>query len=42
MKNKKEQSNKIMDNLIYNFGNDIEHKRIVFRAIQPNSNRYLK
>ena len=38
----KEQSIKIMDNLIDNFENDIEHKRAVFRRIQPSTDKYLQ
>ena len=41
-KEQKEQSIKIMDNLIDNFENDIEHKRAVFRRIQPSTDKYLQ
>ena len=41
-KEQKEQSIKVMDNLINNFENDIEHKREIFRRIQPSTDNYLK
>ena len=40
-KEQKEQSIKVMDNLIKNFEADIEHKRKVFRRIQPATDKYL-
>ena len=41
-KEQKEQSIKVMDNLIKNFENDIEHKREVFKRIQPSTDKYLQ
>ena len=41
-KEQKEQSIKVMDNLINNFEADIEHKREVFKRIQPSTDNYLK
>ena len=41
-KEQKEQSIKVMDNLINNFETDIEHKREVFRRIQPSTDKYLQ
>ena len=38
----KEQSIKVMDNLINNFESDIEHKREVFKRIQPSTDKYLQ
>ena len=40
-KEQKEQSIKVMDNLINNFQADIEHKREVFKRIQPSTDKYL-
>ena len=40
-KEQKEQSIKVMDNLIHNFEEDIEHKREVFKRIQPSTDKYL-
>ena len=40
-KEQKEQSIKIMDNLINKFETDIEHKREVFKRIQPSTDKYL-
>ena len=40
-KEQKEQSIKVMDNLINNFQADIEHKREVFKRIQPITDKYL-
>ena len=41
-KEQKEQSIKIMDNLINKFETDIEHKREVFKRIQPSTDKYLQ
>ena len=41
-KEQKEQSIKVMDNLIKNFESDIEHKREVFKRIQPCTDKYLQ
>ena len=38
----KEQSIKVMDNLINNFESDIKHKREVFKRIQPSTDKYLQ
>ena len=40
-KEQKEQNIKVMDNLINNFQADIEHKREVFKRIQPSTDKYL-
>ena len=40
-KEQKEQSIKVIENLIKNFENDMEHKREVFRRIQPATDNYL-
>ena len=41
-KEQKEQSIKVMDNLIKNFESDIAHKREVFKRIQPCTDKYLQ
>ena len=41
-KEQKEQSIKVMDNLIKNFETDIDHKREVFKRIQPSTDKYLQ
>ena len=41
-KEQKEQSIKVMDNLIKNFESDIDHKREVFKRIQPCTDKYLQ
>jgi len=41
-KEQKEESIKIMDNLIKNFEIDIDHKREVFKRIQPCTDKYLQ
>ena len=41
-KEQKEQSIKVMDNLIKNFESDIVHKREVFKRIQPCTDKYLQ
>ena len=40
-KEQKKQNIKVIENLINNFENDIEHKREVFRRIQPETDQYL-
>jgi len=40
-KEQKEQSIKVIENLIKNFESDMEHKREVFKRIQPATDNYL-
>ena len=41
-KEQKEQNIKVIDNLIINFENDMEHKKEVFRRIQPQTDEFLE
>ena len=40
-KEQKEQNIKVIENLIINFENDMEHKKEVFRRIQPQTDNFL-
>ena len=40
-KEQKEQNIKVIENLIFNFENDMEHKKEVFRRIQPQTDDFL-
>ena len=40
-KDQKEQNIKVIENLIFNFENDMEHKKEVFRRIQPQTDDFL-
>ena len=40
-KEQKEQNIKVIENLIINFENDMEHKKEVFRRIQPQTDEFL-